>query len=312
MTYSKKEAFWQKKTVVFLVALFCCFLWGSATPAIKTGYAMLGIESSNTAAQMLFAGIRFTLAGIMAVIIGSVKEKRVLKPSGKTMPSVLLLALVQTVIQYFFFYTALANTSGVQGSIIQGANAFIALLVASLIFRMETLTARKIVGSVIGFVGMAVINLAGGSFGTSWSILGEGAMILSMISYAFSSVLTRKFSQNEHPFTLSGYQFFLGGIVLALIGFFSGGRITFTGPSLVLLAYLAFISAAAYSLWGMLLKYNSVASVTVFTCATPIFGTLLSAVFLGEAQQAFSIQSFIALVLICAGIIIVNKEKKLL
>ncbi len=311
MTYSKKEAFWQRKTVIFAVALFCCFLWGSATPAIKTGYAMLGIESTNTAAQMLFAGIRFTIAGIMAVIIGSVREKRVLAPSKKTAGSVLILSMVQTVLQYFFFYTALANTTGVQGSIIQGANAFIALLVAALVFQIETLTARKIIGSAIGFVGMAVINLSGGVFGTSWSLLGEGAMILSMISYAFSSVLTRKFSQNEHPFTLSGYQFFIGGIILAFIGFFMGGRIQFTGPSLVLLVYLAFISAAAYSLWGMLLKYNSVASITIFTCATPVFGTLLSAIFLGESQQAFSWQSLLALALICIGIITVNKEKKI-
>jgi len=310
MTYSKKEAFWQKKTVIFAVALFCCFLWGSATPAIKTGYAMLGIESRDTASQMLFAGIRFTLAGIMATIIGSVREKRVLTPSAKTAPSVLILALVQTVLQYFFFYTALAHTTGVQGSIIQGGNAFIALLVAALIFRMETLTARKILGSTIGFLGMALINLSGGTFGTSWSFSGEGAMILSMIAYAFSSVLTRKFSQNEHPFTLSGYQFIVGGIILIGISLVMGGRIAFTAPSLLLLAYLAFISAAAYSLWGMLLKYNSVASITIFTCATPVFGTLLSAIFLGESQQALTWQSLLALALICIGIVTVNTGKK--
>ena len=310
MTYSKKEAFWQKKTVIFAVALFCCFLWGSATPAIKTGYAMLGIESQDTASQMLFAGIRFTLAGIMAVIIGSIREKQLLKPSAKTTPSVLILALVQTVLQYFFFYTALAHTTGVQGSIIQGANAFIALLVAALIFRMETLTARKILGSTIGFLGMALINLSGGVFGTSWSFSGEGAMILSMIAYACSSVLTRKFSQKENPFTLSGYQFFVGGLILIGISLLMGGRITFTAPSLVLLVYLAFISAAAYSLWGMLLKYNSVASITIFTCATPVFGTLLSAIFLGESQQALTWQSLLALALICIGIVTVNTGKK--
>ena len=49
------------------MALLCCALWGSATPAIKTGYRLLEIE--GVASIMLFAGIRFFLAGIFTIII---------------------------------------------------------------------------------------------------------------------------------------------------------------------------------------------------------------------------------------------------
>ncbi len=305
-----KENFLTKKLTVCWLALVCCFLWGSAAPCIKTGYRLFSILEGDAGAQMLFAGVRFVIAGILAVIIGSVASKKVLMPSKKTLPSVFVLALVQTVIQYYFFYVALAHTTGVRASIVQGANAFIALFVAALIFKMERITMKKLIGSLVGFVGVVIINLAGNSFGSGFSVMGEGFMFLSMIAYAFSSVLIRRFSQKEHPFTLSGYQFFLGGLVLIVIAYLMGGRLVVTGSGILMLLYLAFVSAAAYSLWGLLLKYNSVASVTVYSFATPVFGTVLSAIILGESQQAVSWQSFVALVLISIGIVVVNRSKE--
>ena len=53
-----------KIPVVCLLTLICCFLWGSAFPVVKIGYQMFSIGASDTASQILFAGIRFTLAGI--------------------------------------------------------------------------------------------------------------------------------------------------------------------------------------------------------------------------------------------------------
>ena len=58
--------------VVFLLAMLSCFLWGSATPAIKIGYETFGIASSDTVSIILFAGIRFFLAGILVIIVQSV------------------------------------------------------------------------------------------------------------------------------------------------------------------------------------------------------------------------------------------------
>ena len=54
--------------IVALLACVCCILWGSAIPVIKTGYHLLQVDSSDTASQIVFAGIRFTLAGILVLI----------------------------------------------------------------------------------------------------------------------------------------------------------------------------------------------------------------------------------------------------
>ena len=300
-----------KTSIVCIIALFCCSLWGSAFPCIKIGYSVFRIESSETASQILFAGIRFTLAGLLSVCIGSIVGKKLLLPSGKNIHKIALLSIFQTILQYLFFYIGLAHTTGVKSSIIKGANVFIVILVSSLVFRQEKLSARNLVACVIGFAGVVIINLGGGGLSFEMSFAGEGVIFLSMLANSMSSVLMKKFSKDENPVLLSGYQFMLGGIVMILCGAFMGGRLEYTGlSSFGILIYLAFLSAAAYSLWSLLLKYNPVSRVAVYSFATPVMGVVFSMLLLDESSQSFGLRGFAALLLICAGIYIVNSKKK--
>lgn len=305
----EKDQWMQKTSVVWMGALLCCLLWGSAFPFIKIGYWLFDIDSSDTATQILFAGIRFFLAGILAVMLGSLSEKKLLLPEKEAAGKIVWLSLLQTILQYFFFYTGLAHTSGVKASIIEAVNVFVAVLVASLLFKQENLTVRKMAGCIIGFAGVVLINLNG--MNLHMSLNGEGAIVLSTVAYAFSSVFLKKFSRSFHPVMLSGYQFILGGLVLVLAGVGLGGKINRVSfAALGLLVYLALVSAVAYSLWGVLLKYNSVSRVAVFGFMNPVFGVLLSALLLGETDQAAGLLSIFSLVLVCVGIYIVNMPEK--
>ena len=302
--------------VVFLLAMLCCFLWGSATPAIKIGYQVFHIESSDTKSIILFAGIRFLLAGLLVILFQSVLQRRFLKPERKAFPAIFSLSLAQTAVQYLFFYIGLAHTSGVSGTIISGTGGFFSILMASLLFRYEKLTGAKIFGCAVGFAGIVIMNLSGESGGSLFqvSFLGEGFVLFSQLSYALSGILVKRFSSRFNVVMLSGWQFVLGGVILIAVGFFSGGRVELVSdPSAYLLMlYMGLISAVAYSVWGTLLKYNPVSRVTIFTFMTPLFGVLLSALFLGEVQQAMSLKTLAALVLVCMGIYAVNRnaEKK--
>ncbi len=299
-----------KTPVVCALAILCCILWGSATPSIKKGYELFAIASNDTAAQILFAGMRFVLAGFLTILFGSIISRQVLVPKKGSIPSILKLALVQTVLQYVFFYIGHAHTSGVKAAIINGSNVFIAILFAVFLFKYEKMTLVKLIGCIAGFAGIVIINLSGSGFDTSVSFAGEGAILISAAAYALSSGLIKKYSQTENPVVLSGYQFFTGGAVMCIAAFIAGGRVTgFTPASTLLLIYLALISAVAYTVWGILLKYNSVAKVTVFGFTNPIFGVILSAIFLGERGQAFGLQGIAALILVSFGIFIINKAK---
>ena len=204
--------------------------------------------------------------------------------------------LAQTVGQYFFFYIGVANTSGVKGGIITGLGNFIAILLSCLVFRNERMTRRVV-----------VINLLGNSLDMGFKLIGEGFVLIAQLSYGISTVLINLFSRKVSPVVLSGTQFTMGGIVLMLIGSGMGGHLeNVTTGGVVIIFYLAMVSAVAYTLWSVLLAWNDVSKVAIFGFVNPLCGVILSALILGEVKQAFNTGSLAALLLVCAGIYIVN------
>lgn len=302
-----------KLWAVVLIAFICCALWGSAFPMIKIGYVQFGITESGPGAKILFAGVRFILAGILAWIAGSLTERKPLLPVRSDWRKILALSMFQTVLQYFFFYLGLANCTGVKSSIINGSGAFVVILLSTLVFRMEKMTAKKLVGCILGFAGIIIINLGGDLGGFAWN--GEGFIFLTVLSYAGSTMLIKHYTgMGADPVTYSSLQFVMGGIILAALGLLMGGAAepgwTVTGAGIGTLIWLAFVSAAAYSLWAVLLKHNPVSRVAVFGFLNPVCGVILSALLLDESGQAFDLSSLAALLLVCGGIFIVNYEKK--
>lgn len=309
MAINNKETFLQKGWVVGLLAMVCCVLWGSAFPCIKIGYSLFHIAADDTPSQILFAGLRFTLAGLLTILIGSLVSRKLLFPARTSWGMVFNLSMAQTVIQYLLFYIGLANTSGVKASIIEASNVFLAILISALLFHYETLGKGKLLGCLLGFAGVVLINLNGGKLDSSMTLIGEGFIFLSTLSYAFSSVLIKKYGRRENPVTLSGYQFTLGGLIMTAAALIMGGHIQgFTVRGTLLLIYMALISAVAYSIWGILLKHNPVGRVAVYGFLNPVCGVILSAILLKEQNQAFTMQGLISLVLVCIGIYVVNKD----
>lgn len=304
------SALLKKTSVVFLLCSVCCLLWGSAFPFIKIGYEKFNINSADTMSVMLFAGIRFFLAGIFAIAIGSIFNKKLLFPKKNNIFRVFKLSMVQTVIQYFFFYIGLANTTGVKSSVINGAGSFFAILIACFVFRQEKFSKYKFFGCILGFSGIVLINFDKSLLKFDFSLLGDGFILISAVSYAFSTVLIKRYSKYENPVALSGWQFALGGLIMAVIGLAFGGKLEFFSISgIVLIVYLGLLSAVAYSLWGILLKNNSVSKIAVFGFMIPIFGFFLSALILKEGYFINAL-SVIALCFVSLGIYIINKFEK--
>ena len=167
-----------KPLIIAVAAIFCCALWGSATPFIKLGYELI-LPEKNTASTILFAGIRFAFAGLLTVAIYSIARRKVLVPKRENVGRILLVSAFQTVIQYIFFYIGLANTSGVKGTVFSGSSAFFAVLISALVFRIEKLSVKKIVACVLGFAGIIIVNLDGLDFNMNFT--GDAFVIFSAI-----------------------------------------------------------------------------------------------------------------------------------
>lgn len=305
----QKKPFLTTTAAVYLLAVISCMLWGSAFPSIKAGYALFSIASGDAASQILFAGLRFMLAGLLAIAIFSLAGRRFLRPQKTDWGKVALLGLVQTVAQYLFFYIGLAGAAAAKSSIISGVGPFFAILIASFLFRQERFTRAKLLGSLLGFAGIVIINLDLVRLTPSFSLTGEGFIMISTVASSLSASMIRLFSKEADPVTLSGYQFLLGGAMLTAAGLFMGGALHFSGAgSVLILLYLGLISAVAYTLWALLLKHNPVSRVAVFGFMIPVFGVLFSTLFLKESGQAAAAQTVLSLALVSAGIIVINKS----
>lgn len=313
MLIKEPEKFFTKPYVVCICAIFCCLLWGSAFPCVKIGYKLFDVNTDSVPSLMLFAGTRFSLAGLLVIIFGCITQKKFLVPKVKNLWRVGLLSVFQTSLQYTFFYIGLAHTAGVKASVLNGLGVFFTIIIACFIFRTEKFNLIKLAGCILGFGAVILINL-NGEFSFEFTMLGEGFVILSGLSAAVSAGLVKIFSKYENTTALCGYQFLFGGIILVIIGLAFGGRYRpVSVGSIFMLLYLGFLSACAFTLQGFLLKYNPVSKVAVYKSTNPLFGAVFSAIILGESEQLLSYFALIAIVLVCLGIFIINKfgEKRL-
>lgn len=295
----------QNPIVICVLALLCCALWGSAFPCIKIGYEWMEIE--GTGSQILFAGYRFFLSGVLTFALGCLLERRILRMKRENFGVIFRQGVLQTTIQYVCFYIGLAHTTGAKGSIINASNAFVSIVAAHYMIRSERMTWKKGLGCILGLAGVVLVNLEPGGFGGGFRFLGEGMVLLCTIAYGVSTVLLKMISDRESPMTITAYQTLIGSVLLIVTGWCLHGEVSVnTWKSSALLFYMALLSTVAFSLWTLLLKYNPVGKVAVYGFTIPIFGVLLSGILLGET--IFSVKYVAALIFVSGGVILVNRN----
>ncbi|MGI6168997.1 MAG: DMT family transporter [Christensenellales bacterium] len=305
----KGKEFFTKNIHVVLLATLCTFLWGSALPGVKIGFELFSVQPQDTYTKMLFAGARFFLSGLITITAASVISKKLVLPVRKSIGDIALVGFVLTVAQYFFYYLGLYKTPGVKGAILNATGTFVAVLAAHFLYKNDRINRAKALGCTVGFFGVVLINLGQGEITGGFAWDGEGFMIVASMAFGVGSVLSKRAADRWDSMTVTGYQLLFGGAILAIIGLFGGGRLEPSGFwAMVLFFYLAALSAVAFTVWTLLLKYNSVGKILVFNFLVPIFGALLSGIVLGE--NIFEWRTAAALCLVCIGIFIVNRPKK--
>ncbi|MGB4659654.1 MAG: DMT family transporter [Mobilitalea sp.] len=299
-----------KPVNVLLLSVLCTILWGSAYPCIKIGYELFDLSTNDIPSKLVFAGIRFFAAGLITLAIYTFQQKKFVLPDRTNIKGIVVIGLVQTFLEYLFFYISLSHTTGVKGSILNSSTSFFVVILAHIFYKNDKITPQKLVGCIVGFSGIIMININGISTQSlGFNFLGDGMMLLAALSFAFGSLLSKNISQKSNPIMITGYQLGIGGILLILVGLATGGTLTrVTLPGILLLSYMSLLSAAAFTVWTILSKFNKISKIAVYNFLTPVFGALLSALFFGE--NLFTLNNISALILVCIGIYIVNIAKK--
>lgn len=302
-----ENSFFTRKRNIILLATLVAALWGSAFPCVKIGYSLFSVDSENLFSCVLYAGIRFTLAGIIALIISVFMNKKLVMFSKKSLPYILPLGFFQTSMQYLTFYIGLYYSLGVQSAILDSTSYVVFMAVFSAVMmKGKDLSFKKTAGCLLGIFG-AVITLSGGS--VKFTFIGDGCIILSALFFAVGSLISKKIPKDLDAVSLNGWQLLFGGVILIAAGIIGGGQLSPDGISAyALMFYMALISSCGFVIWTLLLRHNPAEEITVFNLLVPLFGTILSGVFLGE--KFLTLANMLALLCVCAGIYLVNSGDK--
>lgn len=312
----KKNA--PKAATIAIAAVIANIIWGTPFKLIKVMNIEMGIVpdllGSNYLGQVLATiSLRFFIAGIMTLIFAKIIKKNILEVNKTQWKEVILMGLVSTTAAYFFFNIGNVNiTSTINSTILAQSTIFFAAILAHFAYQNDKLSTSKILGLVIGFIGLIISQLNGGTHISdmfSFSITGEGFMLIYGLLAALATMLAKKIGSSLNSFVMTGWNLIIGSLFLYIIGFLMGGRlsaINWTATGIILLIILAAASAIPFSLWYWAAQYANLGEITVYKFIMPISGSIL-AVLLGEH---FTTSLAIGLILVCLSIVLINRPSQ--
>ena len=255
---------------------------------------------------MLFAGIRFIVSGLIILVVARASGRSFAVKTRGSVWYIFLFALLNTTLHYAFFYFGLSHSAGSRAAILNSMSVFTLVILACVFFESDRLTGSKILGCVMGFLGIMALNLDGGdSGGFTW--LGDGMIVLNALCSAVAGRMTRGLGRRIDVIVGTGYGLAVGGALLIVPGLACGGTlpvVSITG--LLILAGLICISTIGFALYNKLLTCNPVGKVAIFNSLIPPVGAISSCLCLSEP---FYWKYVLAGALAAGGIYIINKNK---
>ena len=269
--------------------------------------AEFSITPDMTGSKMLFAGIRFSLSGLIILVMARVARRDFHVSHNADWLYILAFSLFNTTLHYACFYFGLSHSEGSRAALLNSMSVFLVVIFACVFFKTDSMTVRKAVGCVLGAVGIVSLNV-GGNVGGEFTFWGDGMIMLNALCGAIASLMTRGLGRRVDVFVGTGYALALGGALLIVPGIAMGGSLPrVTAWGIVILALLIAISTVGFSLYNKLLSCNPVGKVAIYNSLIPVVGVLTSCMCLGET---FHFRYVLAGVFATSGIYVINKGKR--
>ena len=272
--------FQDKRMKVFL-AVFVMIGWSLAYPLIKLGYQEFQIDGTDLGGKILFAGVRFFMAGTAVTLYCHFKKVKSDITNSGDIAWLVLLGIVNTALHYMFAYIGLGYNSSARSTILDSMGGFILILLSTLIFpddRMNDIT-----------------------------FMGDGMILLNACCTALGGLITRVVSRRMNITRATGYSMQIGGALLLLTSLVIRPRTAwvFTPKGIFILLCLITISAVCFAIYNALLSYHPISEIAIYNALIPVLGVIFAALLLHEKLR---LQYIIAVILVAIGIHVVNKR----
>lgn len=206
--------------------------------------------------------------------------------------------------------TGMLYTTASVSSIIQTSGPVFTIIFAIIILN-ESANTKKIIGSICALIGaiFLVISLDNNINIFDSSVYGNFLILLSGISYAISSIITKKSLEKKNPLQILGFSSLIGFIILSLISTFENPLNIISNISLetwfAILLLILFPSFIAILFWYEAMINEEVSRLVLFIYLMPVFAVIFSYILIGEI---ISIQTIFFATLIIVGVALVQKK----
>jgi len=287
-------------------AVIACLLWSTAYAGIK-----LGLQYDT---PLHFAGIRFILSGLM-ILPFTVRIPEYLKIIREHWKLIAWVTFLQTLMNYIFFYLGMDLVPGALGAIIVGSQPLVTAIVAAMMHREDKLTRGKVITIIFGISGVILISAGRQAFklGSAIEMLGVAMILVANIATAISNVMVSLRNRGINPLVLSSSTLLIGGVIIFLMsmGVETRPSVRFPLEYWLVLGWLSFMSAVAFSLWFRLLQRPGVrvSELNLWKFIIPVVGAILSWMLVpGENPEWLTITG---MVIITASLVMffVNMQK---
>ena len=291
-----------------ILATFCAFGWSLAYPLIKVGYKEFQIGSSDLGGKILFAGIRFFFAGILVCVFCHLRKKKLELDNKKDFLWLIFLAIVNITFHYMFAYIGLGYNASARSTILDSMGGFFLIILSTLIFSDDKMSASKMLGCLLGISGIVAINIQpGANFFENITFRGDGMILLNACCAAIGGVITRVASKKMNMMMATGQSMMIGGALLLAIGMAIGTDSLWSVSlkGIIVLIVLILISAVCFAIYNELLAYHPISKVAIYNALIPVLGVIFSALLLNEELKW---QYFISVMMVAGGIYLVNRK----
>jgi drug/metabolite transporter (DMT)-like permease len=262
----------KKRNTIFW-AVIACLLWSTAYAGIK-----LGLQYDK---PFHFAGVRFIISGII-ILPFTVAPRLYLKTIVENWKVISMVTFFQIIVNYSLFYFGLQLVPGALGAVIAGSQPLITALLAALIHEDDKLTGRKVITIISGISGVILISAGRQAFrfGTAVELLGVGMILIANSSLSLGNIIVSMKSKGINPYVMSSFSLFSGGLILYLISIPVEGIPSEPFPLeyWLILLWLSFLAASAFSIWFSLLQRPGVkvSELNLWKFIIPVAGAILS------------------------------------
>lgn len=257
--------------------LLLASLWGCS-------FAFIKVSLSAFAPDQIAMG-RLLVGAV--VVVSVLLFKRIAVPKRAIWGHIVVASIFGNVLPFLLFAIGEQYTTAAIAGVIQGATPLVTLGIATLAITTEKASARKVIGLLIGFIGLVTVVGPWEAEGVG-SIVGQLACVGAAASYAVSFVYVRRFIAPQKVPALAvtaGQLTSASALCAVVITFFSGwipsGELA-VGPVLSLFALGGASTGLAFVLLNRLIADAGATSASAVNYLVPLVSVIVGALFLSE------------------------------